>query len=179
MNIYQCLEILKKRRTPVYTTSEIARALGTTKSRTNTYVKRMRDRGLLYRVAKGIYTLESDPMIYASYVIPGSYISFNTALYLHKKINQIPAKIQVAVPRRVRKKVEGVEFISLPKRMFFGFRKKEYKGYPIWIAEPEKAVVDILYKFGKVSKDVMKEMDPQKTKSYKKRAGVKTRRRQK
>ena len=177
MNLYQCLEALRKRRTPVYPTTEIARVLGTTRAQANTYIKRMVDKGLLLRVSKGIYALESDPVAYASYIVPNSYISFNTALYLHKKINQVPANVQVAVPRRVRKKADGLEFVSLPKRMFFGYTKMDYKGCHIWVAEPEKAVVDLLYKYGKVAKDAMKATDRQKIKFYQKKAGVKSRRR--
>ena len=108
----------------------------------------MIDKGLLYRVAKGIYTLDDDPVLYASYIIPNSYVSFNSALYLRKTINQIPMSISIAVPKRVRKKVHGVEFITLPKQAIFGINKIEYKGYPIWVAEAEKAIVDISYKYG-------------------------------
>jgi len=111
----------------------------------------MIDKGLLFRVAKGIYTLDDDPLLYASYIIPNSYISFNSALYLHKTINQIPTSISIAVPKRVRKKVQGVEFITLPKQALFGVQKIKYKGYPIWVAEVEKAIIDISYKYGHLS----------------------------
>ena len=148
MNIYAILEQLRKRRIPVFTTIEIARTANLTKNHAIVSIKRMIDKGLLFRVAKGIYTLDDDPILYASYIIPNSYISFNSALYLHKTINQIPTSISIAVPKRVRKKVHGVEFVTLPKQAMFGFHKIEYKGYPIWVAEAEKAIIDISYKYG-------------------------------
>jgi len=156
MSIYEILEQLRKRKTPVFTTNEIARTSKSKKSCAIVSIKRMIDKGLLFRVAKGIYALEQDPFLYASYIIPNSYISFNAALYLHKLIDQIPSTIHVVVPRRVKKKVEGVTFISLPKKAFFGFEPIDYRGYYIWIADKEKALVDIAYKFGHMPPNVEK-----------------------
>lgn len=148
MNIYKALEILRNSRIPVFRATDISRKLGISKNNTNIYLKRMIDKELIYRIAKGIYSLEDDPILYASYIIPNSYISFNSALYLRKKIDQIPSIIQVAVPKRVQKKIEGVEFISLPKKKIKRFTKLNYKGYPIWVATAKKAELDIKYKFG-------------------------------
>jgi len=148
MNIYEILEQLRKRKTPVFTTNEIARASKLKKSCAIVSIKRMVDKNLIFRVAKGIYALDQDPFLYASYIIPNSYISFNAALYMHKLIDQIPSTIHVVVPKRVKKKVEGVKFISFPKKAFFGFEAINYRGYSIWVADKEKALVDIMYKFG-------------------------------
>lgn len=165
MGIYSTLEILRRRETPAFTTAEIARASGVTVKNATAYVKRMLDRGLIFRVAKGIYSLYNDPILYASYVIPNSYISFNSALYLHGIIDQIPDKISVAVPRRVKKAVDGVEFITMPKNAIFGFKKTEYKEYVIWLAEPEKAAADIMYKYGQPHFDAGN-LDKKKIVSY-------------
>ena len=154
MNIYEILEQLRKRKTPVFTTNEIARTARLKKSCAIVYIKRMVDKNLIFRIAKGIYTLDQDPFLYASYIIPNSYISFNAALYMHKLIDQIPSAIHVVVPKRVKKKVEGVKFISFPKKAFFGFDKIDYHGYTIWVAEKEKALVDIMYKFGHIPRNI-------------------------
>ncbi len=148
MNIYKALEILRKSKIPVFKTVDIARKLKISKNNTNVYIKRMVDKGMLYRISKGFYSLENDPILYASYIVPNSYISFNSALYLRKKINQIPAVIQVAVPKRIKKNIEGVEFIPLPKKMIKDFTRLNYKGYSIWVATAKKAKEDIKYKFG-------------------------------
>jgi len=156
MNIYELLEQLRKRKTPVFTTNEIARTSKSKKSCAIVSIKRMVDKKLLFRIAKGIYTLDEDPYLYASYIIPNSYISFNSALYLHHIIDQIPSTIHVVVPKRVKKKVEGVTFISLPKKAFFGFEMIDYRGYPLWIADKEKAFIDIAYKFGQLPGNIEK-----------------------
>lgn len=171
MNIHAILEQLKKRKSPVFTTIEIARAAGFNKSCTIVYIKRMIDKGLLFRVAKGVYTFDNDPVLYASYISPNSYISFNSALYLHKVITQIPTVIQIAVPKRVRKKVPEVEFITLPKQAIFGFSKMEYKGYSIWVADAEKALLDIIYKYGPYQYTIEK-MNKKKITLYAKKFGI-------
>ena len=148
MNIYEALEILRNSKIPVFKTNDISRKLKISKNNTNVYLKRMVDKGMLHRIAKGIYALEDDPFLYASYIVPNSYVSFNSALYLRKKINQIPAVIQVAVPKRIKKNIEGVEFITLPKKMIKDFKRLDYKGYFIWVATVKKAKKDIDYKFG-------------------------------
>ncbi len=148
MNIYELLERLKTMKTPVFTTNEIARISRLQKPSAIVSIKRMVDKNLLFRVAKGIYSLQNDPILYASYIIPNSYISFNAALFIRGAINQIPATIHVVTPKRVRKRVGGVCFIQLPKRLLFGFNTVQYQGYTIWVAEAEKALLDIAYKFG-------------------------------
>lgn len=148
MNIYEALEILRNSRIPVFRTMDLTRKLKISRNNTKAYIKRMVDKGMLHRVAKGIYALEDDPLLYATYVIPNSYISFNSALYLRKKINQIPSVIQVAVPKRIKKNIEGIEFIALPKERVNGFTRLDYKGYPIWVATAKKAKEDIKHKFG-------------------------------
>jgi len=156
MNIYEILEQLRKKKNPVFTTNEIARISHLKKSCAIVSIKRMVDKALLFRVAKGIYALEQDPFLNASYIIPNSYISFNAALYLHKAIDQIPSTIHVVVPRRVKKKVEGVTFVSLPKKAFFGFEAIKYRGYSLWVADKEKALIDITYKYGHLPQTIEK-----------------------
>lgn len=156
MNIYEILEQLRKKKTPVFTTNEIARISHLKKSSAIVSIKRMVDKGLLFRVTKGNYALDQDPFLHASYIIPNSYISFNAALYLRKAIDQIPSIIHVVVPKRIKKTVEGITFVSLPKKAFFGFEQMEYRGYSLWVADQEKALIDIAYKFGRVSYNVEK-----------------------
>ena len=165
MNIYELLERLKTMKTPVFTTNEIARISRLQKPSAIVTIKRMVDKNLIFRVAKGIYSLQNDPILYASYIIPNSYISFNAALFIRRAIDQIPTTIHVVTPKRVKKKVDGVHFIQLPKRLLFGFNSVQYQGYAIWVAEPEKAILDIAYKFGHPP-PVIKKLNKKKINSY-------------
>ena len=171
MNLYEILEQLRKKKIPVFTTNDITRISKLAKSSAIVSIKRMVDKDLLFRVAKGIYALDSDPFLYASYIIPNSYISFNAALYLNKTIDQVPTVIHIVVPRRVKKKVRGISFIHFTKKAIFGFKKIDYRGYFIWVAEKEKALIDIAYKFGNITY-TDKKINKKKLVSYAKIMGV-------
>ena len=171
MNIYEILENLRHKKIPVFTTKDIARISKLAKPSAIVSIKRMVDKGLLFRVAKGIYALDSDPFLYASYIIPNSYISFNAALYLNRTIDQVPTIIHVVVPRRVKKRVRGISFIHFKKKALFGFKKMDYRGYYIWVAEKEKALIDIAYKFGNINY-TNKNVNKKKLVSYAKMMGV-------
>jgi predicted transcriptional regulator of viral defense system len=171
MNLYEILEQLRKKKIPVFTTNDISRISHLKKSSAIVYIKRMVDKGLIFRVTKGIYALDPDPFLYASYIIPNSYISFNAALYINKVIDQVPSTIHVAVPRRVKKKVDGLTFIHFPKKALFGYTQIEYKGYFIWVADKEKALVDITYKFGHISQSY-EMINKNKFKRYAKQMGL-------
>lgn len=60
----------------------------------------------------------------------------------------------------------------MPQKLLFGFTNMQYQGYTIWVAEPEKAILDITYKFGKPSISI-KELDNKKILSYAKRMKIK------
>jgi len=162
---------MKMMKTPVFTTNEITRISNLQKSCAIVYIKRMVDKNLIFRVAKGIYALKHDPFLYASYITPNSYISFNAALYLRRAINQIPTIVHVIVPKRVKKQVDGVVFVKLPKKAFFGFTSIEYQGYSIWVAETEKALIDIAYKFGHPP-NTIKKINGKKMVRYAKMVGL-------
>lgn len=149
MNIYKIRQNLEQMNKPVFTTNEITRISRLKKSAAIVSIKRMIDQHLLYRVAKGFYSISDDPFLYATYIIQNSYISFNTSLYLHQVIDQIPTKIFVAVPTRIKKQVPGVVFITMPKQGFQGYTTMQYKGYNIWVADIEKALADLIYKYGR------------------------------
>ena len=171
MNIYEILENLRKKKNPVFTTNDITRISKLAKPSAIVSIKRMVDKDLLFRVAKGIYALDSDPFLYASYIIPNSYISFNASLYLNRTIDQVPTIIHVVVPIRVKKRVRGISFIHFKKKDLFGFKKMNYRSYFIWVAEKEKALIDIAYKFGSVNYN-NKDVNKKKLASYAKIMGV-------
>ena len=132
----------------------------------------MIQKGLLKRIAKGLYALEEDYYAIASNIMSNSYISFNSALYFYKIINQVPYSIQVVVPKRIRRKIEGIEFIPIPKDKIFGFESVVYGKYVIRIAKKEKAVVDMIYKYKSIDKELLGALDKDLLSVYAKKMGM-------
>lgn len=171
MNIHEIREKLKTSGLPVFRTRDIARIAGLEYKPAMVYIKRMVEKSLLKRISKGIYALDDDPFLVASFIFPNSYISFNSALYLHSLINQVPVEVEVATPMRANRKVDGVRFVHLPKNLIFGFKKTKYKSHHIYVAEKEKAIVDLAYRYKHVAPELMGSMDKIKLEDYAERMG--------
>jgi len=118
-------------------------------------------KGKIRRIARGIYTLQEplrDPLVISTAIHYPSYISFSTALSLQNIIDQIIPIIEVATSQdfpRTRKKIRVnatlIIFHKIPPQLMFGYRYKESKiarGYYYYIAKPEKAILDYIYKRG-------------------------------
>ena len=113
------------------------------------------------RVRKGLYADKNaimDPMVIATALFEPSYVSFTTALSLYGVVDQLASIIEVAVPyslpRTSRKiLVNGVfvKYYKMKPDFMFGYRYREsnvVRGYYYYIAIPEKAFLDYIYKFG-------------------------------
>ncbi|MBQ9327767.1 MAG: hypothetical protein IJ225_04445 [Solobacterium sp.] len=118
-------------------------------------IKRDADKGLLYRINRGIYETDSstDPYLLASSILSPSYLSFDFALAYY---GLIPEKV-VAVTSaslNVRKNKTYIntfgryEFSDIPAAAFSeGLTYVEQGSYTVKIATKEKAICDSLYKW--------------------------------
>ncbi|MCJ7645795.1 hypothetical protein MUO65_02670 [bacterium] len=115
-----------------------------------------RSQGLLLRLKKGLYVLNKEdrkinpsrPFI-ANQLLSPSYLSTEYALSLY---GLIPERVEDVTSVTTKKTTTfrndfgtfHYQHINIP--CFVGFKEtKDENGYPFFIAEPEKAVVDFLY----------------------------------
>lgn len=73
------------------------------------------------------------------------YLSWHSALWHHGLIDQQSRKIFVAVKTRKRNASVGmwhVRFITVSERKFFGSEQVDELDWPVWMATPEKALLD-------------------------------------
>ena len=108
---------------------------------------RMNAQGYVFRLHRDKYTVHRDPVMVASRIAWPSYMSLWYALNRHGLTEQIPGVIEVITTRQVfRKEIvfEGarISFIRVNPRFFFGFEKIWIEGKDIFMALPEKAIVD-------------------------------------
>jgi len=110
-------------------------------------IKRLVDRRVIIRIAKGIYCLkigDLDTEKIATQVYTPCYISFESALSKYGVINQGFNKITLATTRHSKlMRLAGIEceYIYLKPSLFFGFNLTKN----IYLAEPEKALLDEIY----------------------------------
>jgi len=110
--------------------------------------KRMVDRGLLHRVARGYVSLkpEFDPYELANLIISPSYISLQTALTIHGVSFQSRRTVASVALLNYRRRAAGLEFryFAMKPSLFYnleGVRTRENFA----VAGPERALLDCLY----------------------------------
>jgi len=173
VSIRSIIEMMRKTERSVFSVNDMS-IIGRLDNRSaKVYASRAIRSNLLSRIERGKYAIGNDPFSIASQLVFPSYISFLSALSLHGLIDQAISRIVVATSKRKKKmSVFGndIEFIRLNSSMMFGFRKVKRGNGFIVIAEPEKAIIDLLYipTLGPISyiADIVKDMDAEKLQEY-------------
>src|SRR3989344_419644 len=143
MKTIELLRILQEY--PLFTENDVAKIVDKRADYVKTLLYRLRKQKLIHRVERGKYTLHDDVLIFASFISVPSYISLWTALRHYNLTEQLPKTIFVVVPKtRKSFKFQGTSIEFVKSKHFFGFRKERYRDFDIFIAEPEKAVIDSL-----------------------------------
>jgi len=142
---------LKRLGKPVVTTDDAALALGATRSAASRTLARLAAVGLIQRIRHGLWIVDLhpvDPLSLPEYLTAPfpSYVSFQSALYLHGMVSQIPEVIYVASPaqtRRVKTRFGTFSIHRLTPDFFGGYVTAPGTG--VRLATPEKALLDTLY----------------------------------
>jgi predicted transcriptional regulator of viral defense system len=149
MQTNEFVRFLIERHMPVFTLNDAEKILRKSRPYSILYLHRCMNKGFIGRVERGLYYLKQRYNEYeiASHVVSPSYVSMVSALAYYGLTTQIPRVVYVVSTKR-HSKIRGVAgfdivFKKIKKDMLFGYRK-EADGN-IFIAEPEKALIDIYY----------------------------------
>lgn len=134
------------------------------------YVKRA-ERGLYY-------TNDANEYEAASRILFPSYVSLVSALRFHNLTEQIPRRIYVIATRQHKpiSNLNGykVEFSKVKKALMYGYRRVDN----IFVADPEKAIIDMLYlnRFVEYADEAIENerINKTKLKKYAKQSGVRS-----
>ena len=141
-------ELLNRFRSyPVFTLDTVCNINKKDALYTKLYLNRLVKRGLIKRIQRGKYTVHDDPIIVATRIIWPSYISLWYALRYHDLTEQIPEKISVlTTSKKGLKRIEflgkSIVFTTIPAKYLFGYSKILISGFEVFMADPEKAIVD-------------------------------------
>jgi predicted transcriptional regulator of viral defense system len=134
---------------PVITTDDASVRLRATASAATRILQRLAERGLAKRLRRGLWSLELelDPLLLPEHLtapLP-AYVSFQSALYHHGMIEQVPRVIYVASLARTRRVTTTIATYSIHQLApaFFGGYDTTDRG--VKLATPEKALLDVLY----------------------------------
>ncbi len=149
MRLLHALSALRAMNAPVFETRDAAARLGIPPAHASTVLARLAASGQVVRLRRGAWAFPDrvDPLALPEYVpapFP-SYVSLQSALYLHGMISQVPAvtyAVSLARTRRVTTPLGAVSIHHVDAAFFFGFESAGEGGR---LATPEKALVDFLY----------------------------------
>ena len=150
MNASSALAHLRALRKPVVSTDDAAVVFRAERSAATHTLTRLATAGLLKRIRHGLWTTDVnlDPLLLPGYLTAPfpSYVSFQSALFLHGMISQIPNVIYVASlahTRTVRTSLGTFSIHRLAPSFFGGYEIGQTSG--VNLATPEKALLDTLY----------------------------------
>ena len=142
--VYETLLALDKR---YLSGKEVAMALNISPANRKVSLSRLAKRGILRRLRRNLYEVAlkpSDILETANSIYLPSYLSFTYCLGKLGILNQIAYEIEFATPKKTKRmeiRGRGVVFRKIKKDLFFGYTLKDN----VYIAEPEKALLDTLY----------------------------------
>ncbi|MBI2941895.1 MAG: type IV toxin-antitoxin system AbiEi family antitoxin domain-containing protein [Chloroflexi bacterium] len=148
MNALTAYADLRRLGQPVLRTREVAARLQMSDSTANSLLKRLERAGLATQIRHGLWTVVAvDPLALPEHLTAPypSYVSFETALFQHAMIQQIPPRVTVASvgkPRTVKTALGTFVIRQISARLFGGFEDRDGAR----IATPEKALFDTVYR---------------------------------
>jgi predicted transcriptional regulator of viral defense system len=135
---------------PVFETGDAAVRLGISNAHASATLARLAAVGHLVRLRRGLWALPGrvDPLtLPARLTAPlPSYVSLQSALYLHGMISQVPAvtyAVSLARARQFETPLGVVSVHHVAPGFFFGYEDARRNG--VLMASPEKALVDFFY----------------------------------
>jgi len=144
----ETLQIVKKLgEYPTFNIDTFANIIDNDKTYAKMHLNRLKNKGIVKQIQRNVYTVQEDPLIIASRIIWPSYISLWAAFRYHNLTEQIPNKISVITTRsKSRENIQmmntTINFEKIRPSWFFGFSKIRIQGFEVFIAEPEKALID-------------------------------------
>lgn len=145
------LQTLRDLNKSYFTVADLEKVLGLSRNSLYVLLNRLVKNGVLNRLKRGVYQPEFQSLKLekvANELYYPSYLSFESALSRYGILSQIPYVLTFATPRAPKKLTlagREVEYRQLKDNYFFGYTLEN----GIYIAEPEKAILDQLYMMSK------------------------------
>ncbi len=136
----------------VFSVQQLSNLISKPRATSTVYLSRLVKKELATKVMKGTISFVDDTFVIATQLVEPSYISLDSALLFHEIIRQVPREIECVTSKNsLRYDRMGIIYHKIPERLLFGYQRHAKSGSYIFVAEPEKAVIDGIYlnKYGK------------------------------
>jgi predicted transcriptional regulator of viral defense system len=170
ISLYEIRDKALKSKRAVYSVQQLANLIGKSKDIAKVYMSRLVKKGLARKIIRGRITFVDDSYVIAAQIYEPSYISLVSALLFHEMIQQVPKNIECVSPKNSRRYVdEGIVYHKIPPSLYYGYERYKKSGSYIFVADPEKAVIDGIYLNllpKNIVKDILQRIDKDKMKGY-------------
>ena len=168
--VYELRDQVQNSKRSVFTHAQMATILGYQRGQIRVYAHRFVQKGFAFRPMAGTIALTEDPYIIASQLIEPSYISFSSAMYLHEITLQVPSVVECVTTRNPRHLTKlGIDYHKISPLLFFGYGRVERGRSYAFVAEPEKAMLDLVYfskDFDQITEESLPRLDKEKLRRY-------------
>jgi len=144
LNLYKIRDFALNSRRRVYSIIELSKLINKPYNITKVYANRLVSEGLATKIIQGKIAFTENNLIIGTQLLEPSYISYHFSLNFYGCIRQIPFKMILITTQRPRKISEYTYKHIIPD-LFFGYNREKYDDAYIFIAQPEKAILDMIY----------------------------------
>jgi predicted transcriptional regulator of viral defense system len=143
---------LKDKKILVFSRLDIGRIFGSNSAAATMLLHRYQKRGLITRVKRGLYTFADElgvPTPYlANKLYEPSYVSLEFALSYHRIIPETVYEITSVTTKATQRfhvANKTFSYRRIKKEAFTGYAAVQQGGFSFFIADPEKAFIDLAY----------------------------------
>jgi len=174
-SIYELRDAILKGGRLVVPLAQLATVSSVPRESVKVYANRLVKKGMAHRLIEGVVAMTDDPFVIATQLIEPSYVSLTGALYLLEIVEQVPNLLECVTPRNTRRFEElGIQYRRVHPLLFFGYERMERRGSYVFVANAEKALLDMVYLgrlYPAVLGRVLRRIDKIKIKKYGERFG--------
>lgn len=146
LSLYKIRDLALKAGRVVYSIQQLANLVSISKNISKVYSSRMVKNKLAVRVLRGKISFTEDESLIATQLIEPSYISLHSALLFHGIIQQVSRNITCVTTRNsITYEKKGIIYHKITPKLFYGYKRHSKEGSYIFVAEPEKALIDGIY----------------------------------
>ena len=146
MRLYEIKEALESSGRLVIDVKQLSVLIGIPRSHAKVYAARLVSKKWAWKPRRGIIALTDDEFVLSTQLVEPSYISMHSALYLHGIIDQVPVLVEcVTTKQSLNLSRIGIRYRKINPMLFFGYSRLDRQNSYIYVAVPEKAVLDMVY----------------------------------
>jgi len=140
---------------------DLASTISISKQWAKNILSSLANQGVAYRIGRGKYAIipadvlygrksfVADPLVVTSELMKDKeyYVAYQSAAHIHGIAEQVPFTSTVAVLKQRRSVKLGnakIEFVTLKKSRFFGFKKMKYSNAFLRVSDLEKTAIDCI-----------------------------------